>query len=288
VSSTRATNGDAEPVDVAALIRLRLTQLSPNDRRIADWLLAHTDEASFETAESLAGKAGVSKAAVIRFGARLGLGGYAGLHAALASSARRRLAEPEPLATAAAGESVADRWLAATVRALAATRTTLPDAQLDEIATLLTSQPGSTYLFGQRTSAALAEYAFLLLNPRVPSLRLIEAGRGTVGDLLLGVGPRDRLVALTFRRYARLTLEVVEWFASAGATTVVITDDALAPATARASHVIVCASHSAGPFPSSASALFVVEALAATVASRQRDGDRLEAAGELLDRFGPY
>ncbi|HET9923207.1 MAG TPA: MurR/RpiR family transcriptional regulator, partial [Methylomirabilota bacterium] len=62
----------AGPVDVPALIRARLPELSPNDRRIASWLLEHYAEASFDTAESLAGRVGVSKAAVVRFGTRLG------------------------------------------------------------------------------------------------------------------------------------------------------------------------------------------------------------------------
>ena len=43
-----------DSVDVPALIRARLPELSPNDRRIAAWLLEHEAEAPFQTAESLA------------------------------------------------------------------------------------------------------------------------------------------------------------------------------------------------------------------------------------------
>src|SRR3954453_22417187 len=81
----------SEPVDVPALIRARLPELSPNDRRIAAWLLEHEAEAPFQTAESVARGAGVSKAAVVRFGSRLGFGGYAGLSEAMAGAASQRL-----------------------------------------------------------------------------------------------------------------------------------------------------------------------------------------------------
>src|SRR3954469_5289323 len=100
----------SEPVDVPALIRARLPELSPNDRRIAAWLLEHEAEAPFQTAESLARAAGVSKAAgvrlgsppppraagvskaaVVRFGSRLGFGGYAGLSEAMEGAASQRL-----------------------------------------------------------------------------------------------------------------------------------------------------------------------------------------------------
>ena len=82
-----------DSVDVPALIRSRLPELSPNDRRIAAWLLEHEAEAPFQTAESLARGAGVSKAAVVRFGSRLGFGGYAGLSDAMAGAITVPMAE---------------------------------------------------------------------------------------------------------------------------------------------------------------------------------------------------
>ena len=91
-------------------IRSRLAILSPNERRIAAWLLEHMPEAAFETADSLARKVGVSKAAVIRFGSKLGFGGFSGLHDAIAEGAMARLVErasPPPEQRA----SLLDRWL---------------------------------------------------------------------------------------------------------------------------------------------------------------------------------
>ena len=77
---------------VSALIRSHLDRLSPNDRRIATYVLEHPAEAPFETAESLAAKTGVSKAAVVRFSTRVGFAGFAELHDALASEAITRSA----------------------------------------------------------------------------------------------------------------------------------------------------------------------------------------------------
>ena len=79
----RVASGTNGRVDVGSHIRSRLSILSPNERRIAAWLLEHMPEAAFETADSLARKVGVSKAAVVRFGSKLGFGGFAGLHDAI-------------------------------------------------------------------------------------------------------------------------------------------------------------------------------------------------------------
>ena len=80
--------------DVADRIRVHLDELSPNDRRIARQLLDHYAQAPFETAESLATKVGVSKAAVVRFAVRVGFPGFSELHEALREEAVARLSGP--------------------------------------------------------------------------------------------------------------------------------------------------------------------------------------------------
>ena len=275
------------PIDIPALIRSRLGRLSPNDRRIASWLLENFDAAPFETADSLARQAGVSKAAVVRFGTKLGFGGYAGLHEAIVAGTRVRLARASAGTPTGRG-GILDRWLAACTADLAATRAALGDGLIESAADLLGQTGGRTYVFGQRKSAALAEYAFFLLNPVLGNVQALQAGPSTVADNLLGVGPEDRLLAFTFRRYARLTFQVVDYVAQAGGAVVLVTDDGLIAPAAQARHVLVCAPESPGPFASAVGGLFAVEALAACIAERAAAEGRLEAAEQLWDRFGPY
>jgi DNA-binding MurR/RpiR family transcriptional regulator len=277
-----------DPVDVPALIRARLPELSPNDERIAAWLLEHESEAPFQTAESLARAAGVSKAAVVRFGSRLGFGGYAGLSEAMAGAASQRLARQGGGERSASQGHLLDRWLSACLGDLEATRNAISDEQLDAVASLLLESDGRTYVFGQRKSASLAEYAFFLLSPIVPNVQLIASGTGSLADLLLDVHAGDRLVVVTFRPYARMAGEVVEVFRAAGGSIVLISDDALGPYARLADHVLVCAPDSPGPFASAVGGLFVVEALAAAVAERVSDEGREAAARALWGRFGTY
>jgi DNA-binding MurR/RpiR family transcriptional regulator len=277
-----------DAVDVPALIRARLPELSPNDRRIAAWLLAHEAEAPFQTAESLARGAGVSKAAVVRFGSRLGFGGYAGLSEAMAGMASQRLSRQGVAARAAGEGHLLDRWLAACVGDLEATRNAISDELIDAVAALLLGGDGRTYVFGQRKSASLAEYAFFLLSPLVPNVQLIASGTGSLADLLLDVHAGDRLIVLTFRPYARTAREVVEYFRGAGGAIVLISDDALGPFAPLADHVLVCAPDSPGPFASAVGGLFVVEAVAAAIAERVTDEGRQAAARALWGRFGTY
>jgi DNA-binding MurR/RpiR family transcriptional regulator len=277
---------------VADHIRRRLDELSPNDRRIARRLLDHYPEAPFETAESLAAKAGVSKAAVVRFATRIGFAGFTGLHDALRAEALTRLAAPADARVPADGDrgDVLDGFLARAGAGLAEVAAGIDREAFAEASAMLTRGTSKIGIFGHRKSAALAEYAYYLLNPLLGNMWPIAAGEPAIADHLIDLEPGDRLIAFTFRRYARVTAEVVRAFADAGGVSVLLTDDHMAPAAAHATHVLVCRPAPSHGFESMAPAVVVLEALAADVAVRvgRRGGRRMDAAEQLWRQFGTY
>jgi DNA-binding MurR/RpiR family transcriptional regulator len=297
---TERATGDGEQgeaLDVAARIRSRLPDLSPNDRLIADHLLRDPAAASYASADALARAVGVSKAAVVRLGVRLGFGGYAGLQEALAADVQRRLqtgvpVEPEPEPERPPRQAVHPlrRWHDAVRADLEASVDATGESTLDRAAAILESGEGWIHVFGQRASAALAEYAYFLLNPLLPNVVRVESGDSAIADHLLDIGPEDRLLAITFRRYAQLTTEVVSYFADADAPVVLLTDSTAAPAAARATETLVCADESPAPFYTVTTGVFMLEVLAATLLERnpQTAGRRLGDAERVWGRFGTY
>ncbi len=269
-------------------IRDRLEDLSPNDQRVADAVLRDPTGVAFMSADALAASAGVSKAAVVRFGARLGYGGFTGLQSALQGDIRERLDDAPGVA--AAGGSLVDRWLDAVQRDLRTVAGgTTPEA-LERAAALLESGEGWIHVFGQRASAAVAEYAYFLINPMLPNVVRVEAGESALADRLIGIGPEDRLLAFTFRRYAKVTTDVAAFFQEAGAPVVLVTDSPAAPAAKHATETLVCADDSPAPFPTAVTGIFLVELLAATLLERNPDGigRRLDDAERAWGRFGTY
>jgi len=274
---------------VAELIRARLDELSPNDARVARRILDNYAEAPFETAESLAARAGVSKAAVVRFAVRVGFAGFSELHEALRAEAVARLSLPPPAAEGD-GARVLDRFVERARADLAATRASVDPESFDAAVKLLSRGTGKLGIFGHRKSVALAEYAYYLLNPLLANVWPIAAGEPGIADQLIDLEARDRLLAFTFPRYAKVTADVVGYFHDAGAPTVLVTDDVMAPAARQASHVIVCRPAAPGRFQTAAAGMLVLEALAAEIALRKRrsSGRRLDAAEHLWKQFGTY
>ncbi|MGA0122034.1 MAG: MurR/RpiR family transcriptional regulator [Gaiellales bacterium] len=276
---------DQPPLD---RIRDRLDEFSPNDRLVAEAVLRDPTAIAFSSADQLAIAAGVSKAAVVRFGARLGYGGFAGLQEALRGTIRDRLTGTgEP---SAPHGSLVERWLDAVEGDLRAVAAGTAPATLAQAAALLETGEGWIHVFGQRASAAVAEYAYFLLNPMLPNVVRVEAGESALADRLIGIGPEDRLLAFTFRRYAKVTTEVCAFFQEAGAPVVLVTDSPAAPAARHAAEVLVCADDAPAPFPTAVPGIFLVELLAATLLERNPSsiGRRLDDAERIWGRFGTY
>lgn len=276
---------DQPPLD---RIRDRLEDLSPNDRLVAEAVLRDPTAVAFLSADQLAVQSGVSKAAVVRFGARLGYGGFSGLQEALQGGIRERL-ETAAEAPAPHGTLV-ERWLSAVEADLRAVAGSTTPATLEQAAALLETGEGWIHVFGQRASAAVAEYAYFLLNPMLPNVVRVEAGESALADRLIGIGPEDRLLAFTFRRYAKVTTDVAAFFQEAGAPVVLVTDSPAAPAARHATEVLVCADDSPAPFPTAVTGIFLVELLAATLLERNPSsiGRRLDDAERIWGRFGTY
>jgi len=276
---------DHPPLD---RIRDRLEDLSPNDRLVAEAVLRDPTGVAFLSADQLAAQSGVSKAAVVRFGARLGYGGFTGLQEALQGGIKERLEAVEE-APAPRGTLV-ERWLSAVEADLRSVAGSTTPATLEQAAALLETGEGWIHVFGQRASAAVAEYAYFLLNPMLPNVVRVEAGESALADRLIGIGPEDRLLAFTFRRYAKVTTEVAAFFQEAGAPVVLVTDSPAAPAARYATEVLVCADDSPAPFPTAVTGIFLVELLAATLLERNPSsiGRRLDDAERIWGRFGTY
>ena len=281
----RRTVSETGPLD-----RLRdgLVDLSPNDRRVADVVLRDPTTVAFGSADALAAAAGVSKAAVVRFGARLGYGGFSGLQEALQVGIRDQLSTGGSLVES--GGSLAERWLTAVESDLRAVADVTTSASLEQAAALLQSGEGWIHVFGQRASAAVAEYAYFLLNPMLPNVVRVEAGESALADRLIGIGPEDRLLAFTLRRYAKVTTDVAAFFQEAGAPVVLVTDSPAAPAAKHATETLVCANDTPGTFPTAVTAVFLVELLAGTLLERDPAGigRRLDDAERIWGRFGTY
>lgn len=269
-------------------IESALQSFSPNDRRIADYLLVAYPSTTWETVEEVAQAAGVSKSAVVRFASRLGYDGFQELQRELQVDFAGLLASPALLVRQRA-QTDGHVMTAGLERASENLRVThgrlVASGHLDSVAARLAACEGQVFVLGLRKSFGLAAYLHYLLSSIHPRVQLARPDTASFPEGLVDLAPTDIMVAISVRRYTRVTLQAMEYARAVGAYVVAISDTAAGPAGPRADVVLAGASEGVLLFDSAVSIVFIIEALANAMVGHSYDAAlaRLEQ-GESIGR----
>lgn len=275
---------------VEAAIAAHYQRLAPSQRRIIDTLLADKRYAAYSAAE-LARELRVSESTVTRAAQALGFAGYPELKARLRD---RLFGGPVSDRIEASVAELGDTLGAASLRAiqddiaaLQATARELDPARLELIVEALVAAQ-RIHIFGARGSHGLAEMLGLNLRLLRPNVHVLSQTAGDLGDQLIDLMPEEVLIAISFRRLDRVTVELVRQAAGAGMTTIAITDHRANALARLATHTLVAHLAPLRLLPSYASGASVVHALATVLSLRLHKTasarlQRAERAWEALD-----
>ena len=278
---------DESPVGVAALIRSRLGECSPAERRVGRALLAAYPAAGLETVAALAARAEVSAPTVLRFLARLGFRGYPEFQRALRAELDERGTSPLSAYRPGPPDGDLERARQVLPEAVAATLADLPQGELDRAVRLLADHNTRVTAYGGRFSQLLAHYLVLHLMQIRGNSRLLPDRPVERVEALVDVGRRDVFVLFDFRRYEEPTLALAREVTAKGARVILCTDRWLSPVAGLAEAVLSARVDSPSPYDSFVPALAVLETLVGTLLTRlgPTARDRLAAVEEAGNRF---
>jgi len=238
----------------------RYGELSPQEQRAADFILDHMSDLAVYNASELARLSGVSKATVSRLFRRLGFQDSAEVreHA----RALRNLGAPLGGPGASAGTP---SRLAAHAEAeqdnLRRLLVTLSDGRLDAAARLVRSAQ-NVVIVGLRNSYPLALHLRQQLVQARDQVRLAPLPGQSLGEELAGLGPRDVVVLMGFRRRVSGFGDIVAAIRSRGVPLVLIADSSARKYSDQATHWLECPVDSVSAFDSYAAAMSLVNLLA--------------------------
>lgn len=129
------------------------------------------------------------------------------------------------------------------------------------------------FVIGAGKSHAYANLLAADLSAALAQVSLVDDSTVSLLDLLSDVRESDVLIAFSFRRYRRSTLETAELFARAGGTVVAITDDATTPL-GRLAAVCVEVGTDSASYADSPTAVAATVHVLATLASASAKGAR--------------
>jgi DNA-binding MurR/RpiR family transcriptional regulator len=248
--------------------------LSRGERRLADLLLENPDLLALRQAGEIATRAGVSRATAARFFRRLGYPSF-------------RAAQRRARGAGTAARLDLSQHLAADVQNLVRTVEAL---RPDEVgaAALAMARAEKLWVVGFGDNYALAHYARALLIRVKPDIRMIPIGGFSIPEEFASIGAADAMLALGVGRRTRSLRSVMRSAVRAGATVVLVTDQAAPAGPDAAAVTIRCRTKGAGVFESAAAPVSVLAYLCSSLALRigQAAIERLEAIDAIHDEWG--
>jgi len=279
---------------LTGLIQARAPYFSKGQRRIADFITQHYDEAAFMTAARLGEEVGVSESTVVRFATELGFVGYPQLQKALQELIRSKLTVVQRLDVSRArmdDNDVLRQVAAADVQNIRHTLDELDEtafySAVDRIAAAR-----QVYVFGagscKHLAGFLTHYLQMLLGGQVR--RIAASSQSEIFEEMLDVSAEDVIIGISFPRYSKKAVQTLHYAHSKGAGVVALTDSPLSPIAPFASDLLTAHSDMAAVVDSLVAPLSVINALIVAISLRTVDRTRpkLEELERLWYQYGVY
>ncbi|MDD3346293.1 MurR/RpiR family transcriptional regulator [Oscillibacter sp.] len=213
-------------------IESSMSSFSKGQKRIAAYMLENYDKAAFMTASKLGTLVGVSESTVVRFASELGYDGYPSMQRALQEIIRSRLTSTQRIK--AAGE-LFDRQdvLGAVLHSdMEKLREVAADADrkaFDDVVQRI-QNARHIYILGVRSSTFVAGYLNFYMHLLFENVTMVQSSAaGEILEQLFRIGPEDVMIAISFPRYSRVTVNTVKFAQDRGASIIAVTDNELSP-----------------------------------------------------------
>lgn len=276
--------------NVLQTIRAGMDTFSKGQKRIAAFILDNYDRAAFMTAARLGETASVSESTVVRFAAQLGYDGYPEMQKALQELIRGKLTSIQRIQVSRDQMSGADILGSVMQRDMNSIHNVIEQLDRDAFSRAVDKLLGAEhiYILGVRSSSFLAGYLNFYLHLLSENVTLVQSNAaGEIFEQLLRIGPGDVMIAISFPRYSKVTMNTVKFAQDRGATIVAITDNELSPVYQMAEAALLAPSEMISFVDSMVAPLSLINALLIAVGSRMRS-DVSRTFAELEDIWNAY
>lgn len=269
------------------------SSLSKGHKKIADFILANYDKAAFMTASKLGKKVGVSESTVVRFASELGYDGYPELQKNLQEVVKSRLTSVQRMEvtnTDVSGGDILEHALSCDIDTIKATRDLISREAFNASVEAI-NNARHIYILGVRSSASLASFAAFYLNFVYDHVTLIEpTGTGESFEQAFRINADDVCIAISFPRYSKQTINMLQFISDRGATIISITDSENSPIARFATHILLARSNMVSFVDSLVAPLSLINALIAAAAKGKSEEvyNNLSTLENIWDEYQIY
>ncbi len=263
-----------ESKDVLTYLKDNLETFSKRQKLIASYILENYDKAAYMTAAALSDTIGVSESTVVRFAAEIGFEGYPQMQKRLKQltvTQSNSLKRMEIASRHLDDENILSSVLKSDVRMIEHTLEEIDKKQFDSAVNAILSAK-NIYITGVRSAASLATFTDFYLRLLFDNTKLISsADPADMFEQTMHIDENDVIIGMSFPRYSKNIIKLLEYASKRGATVIGITDSPSSPI-ARISTYALTAKTDMNSFVDSLVAPFsVVNALIAALGMKQKE-----------------
>lgn len=264
-----------EPADIILYLKNNIESFSKRQKIIAKYVIEHYDKAAYMTAASLGAEVGVSESTVVRFAAELGFSGYPKLqkslrqHTMTQSTALKRM---EIASRQLDKTNILDGVLRSDIRMIEQTLSELDKMQFEKCVEAILGAK-NIYITGMRSAASLASFADYYFRFMFDNTKLIKAADpADMFEQILRIGKDDVIIGMSFPRYSKNIIKLLEYANKRGATVIGITDSTNSPINRISAYCLTARSDMNSFVDSLVAPFSVVNALIVALGMRKKEG----------------
>jgi DNA-binding MurR/RpiR family transcriptional regulator len=250
-------------------IRLAFDGLTRAERQLANHVTRNYPVAALGSITALAKGAEVSTPTVVRMVQKLGYRGYPDFQSKVRGEVEDRLITPlakhDRRAAGREDKHLLTRYADAVIGNLEATLGQIDRAEFDAVAALMADPARRVFATGGRITHAMADYFVTHMTIMRTGVTLMPDRSNAWPPAMLDMRAGDVLLAFDIRRYENTVLQLVELAADQGADVVLVTDQWVSPASARAWHRLIAHVEAPSAWDSMAVIQVLIETLLAAV-----------------------
>ncbi len=273
-----------QKINVLEAISERMTHCSKGQRKIGTYLLENYMTAAYMTAAKLSETVGVSESTIVRYATELGFEGYPELQAALKYAARSKLTSVQRMELSKTrGDDSLKKSFSSDIESIKKTLAMTDKQTFDDFVTAMMNA-NRIYLVGARSSASLAIFMNFYLSILFDNVSVVHTVIGSEAfDNMFRVKEGDVVLGITFPRYSKLTVDVLDFSKRMGATVLGITDSVHSPIV-KTADITLFADNASDTFVDSLAApLTLINALILEIG--RRDPERTSSRFSILERI---
>ena len=256
------------------LIRQSDAKFSKSQKRIADYITNHYDNAAFMTAAKLAQVVSVSESTVVRFAAELGYEGYPEFQVALRELIKNKLTPLQRMGITSnkiGDKDILRKVVSSDIEKLRQTLDTVSSKDFECTIDALTNAK-TVYVLGARTCYSLASFLEIYLNMLLDNVKFVAHNASSdVFEQMHKIGPDDVLVAISYPRYSGRTLNAVKFASERGAKVIAITDSDVSPIVAHSTYSLIAGCDLGNFVDSLVAPLSLINALIVAIVMRNKE-----------------